>query len=313
MPAEEPQRLVAWPDVRRAASLVVGAAVCGVTPQRADPLMAAWVDRAAQRLSPATVPRIAEKMRRALPADQELDAEAAALAFRRMFVEDALARTRGLWRHGWRPELRIQGLERLDRALERGRGAILWGLRFASSTAIKQAFHRIGRPLIHLSRRQHGSPTTSRFGLGVTAPLYCRAENPYLAERIVIPLNRSPRYLQILRARLRDNQTISIFAEHEGQQNIVAPVLTAEFPFAMGAPSLAWSEDAALLTVSAHREGPFRYRIEIGDEIPVRRSLTRKAFAAEAVAELATRLERLIVRDPSDWQGWMYREFPERR
>jgi lauroyl/myristoyl acyltransferase len=86
--------------------------------------------------------------------------------------------------------------------------------------------------------------------------------------------------------------------------------LTAELKFATGAPSLAWSEESALLTVSAHREGAYRYRIVIGEEIPVNRSISRKQYAEEAVTALAGRLEDLILRYPSDWQGWAYRDFP---
>ena len=311
--ADSPQGLVDWRDVRRAAGLVGGAAVSLPWPQRWDPALVTLLERPTWRLRPGLVSGIADKMRRALPPDPAFDPDRTARDFLRMFLEDAWGRSRGLRRHGWRPQVRIEGMERLDAALQRGRGAILWSLRFASATAIKQAFYHAGRPLVHLSRAEHGSATMTKAGVGVVAPLYCRAENPYLAERVVIPLNRSPRYLKTLRERLGDNAVVSIFAEHTGRQNVSARVLTADLEFAVGAPSLAWTEDAALLTVSAHREGPFQYRVEIGEEIPVDRAQPRKDFASGAVAVLARRLETLIVRSPADWQGWMLRDFPEMR
>ena len=186
---------------------------------------------------------------------------------------------------------------------------MLWGMRLASATAIKQAFYHAGRPLVHLSRAQHGSPTDSRLGVGVAAKLYCRAENPYLRERVVIPLDGSPRYLQTLRRRLNENACVSIFGEHAGRQSVERPILTTRLAFAVGAPSLAWSEGAALLTVSAHREAPLSYRIEVDEEIPVDASLPRKAFAERAVDEFARRLEEKIRKFPSDWQGWAHHEF----
>jgi len=302
--------LIAGPDVRRLAGLLGGAAISLLIPQRMDPAVARAIHAAVNLLGRRLHRRIADNMRRALPPDPGFDADAAADAFLLMFVEDAWGRSRGVRRFGWRPQVRVEGMDRLDAALARGRGAILWSLRFASATAIKQAFYHAGRPLVHLSRAEHGSPTRTRVGVDWAAPLYCRAENPYLAERVVIPLDRSLSYLKTLKRRLGENAAVSIFAEHTGRQNVPARVLSAEFEFAIGAPSLAWSEDAALLTASAHREGPFRYRIEIGEEIPVDRSISRKEFNQAAVSALAGRLEALIRRDPADWQGWMHRAFP---
>jgi lauroyl/myristoyl acyltransferase len=249
-------------------------------------------------------------MRRALPPESVVDPDAAARVFWLMRLEDSWGRARGVRPFRWNPRLRMEGFERIEAALARGRGAIVWGMRCASATAIKQAFHQAGKPLVHLSRAQHGSPTPSRLGLSVAAPLYCRAENPYLRERVVIPLEGPPRYLQTIRQRLRENACVSIFGEHAGRQNITRPVLSTHLDFALGAPSLAWSEGAALFTVSAHREGPFSYRIEVDEEIPVEASKPRKAFAEQAVAEFARRLEEKIVRYPSDWQGWAYHDLP---
>lgn len=309
----EPRLYSGWAalaDVARIGGLAGGALASFLVPSSLDAPAAAFLVRARQRFLPASLRRISAKMRRALPPGHLDDPGQAARNFWLMRLEDTFGRSRGVRRMGWRPQMRIDGLDRLEAALARGNGAILWGLRFGSATAMKQAFHYAGRPLVHLSRAEHGSPTTTRLGVGLAAPLYCRAENPYLRERVVIPLDRSPRYLQQLRLRLRENQCLSIFAEHTGRQNEVRRVLTADMQFAIGAPSLAWSEGAALLTASVHREGPVRYRVQIGEEIPVDRDIPRKRFAEEAVTEVARRLEDLILRHPSDWQGWAYRDFP---
>ena len=301
--------LAAWADVTRIAGLAGGALASYLVPPSIDAATAAFLVRMRQRWLPGSLRRVSEKMRRALPVECLADPDEAARAFWLMRLEDTWGRARGVRRLNWRPQVRIEGMDRLETALSRGSGAILWGLRFGSATAMKQAFHQAGRPLIHLSRAEHGSPTNTRLGIGVAAPLYCRAETPYLRERVVIPLDGLPRYLQHLRRRLRENHCLSIFGEHTGRQNVVRRVLTADLEFAVGAPSLAWSEGSALLTVSVHREGPFRYRVQIGEEIPVDRSVPRKLFAETAVTELARRLEELIRRYPSDWQGWAYRDF----
>jgi lauroyl/myristoyl acyltransferase len=248
-------------------------------------------------------------MARVLPAGACGDPRQLAEEYVAMRLEDMWGRVRGVRRYGWRPAIEIEGLEHVHKALERGRGAILWSMRFSSSTVIKQAFFRAGLPLTHLSRDQHGSPSLTRLGIRVVGPLYCRAENFYLAERVQIPLDGSLGYLNRLRKRLRANACVSIFAEHEGRQSAEVEVLGARFRFALGAPSLAWLEDAELLTVYALRTAPFQYRVVIDEPIAVDGSLPRKVFAAQALAEFAKRLERLIIAYPGQWQGWLYRSF----
>ena len=163
--------------------------------------------------------------------------------------------------------------------------------------------------MVHLSQVDHGSSTRTTLGLRVAAPLYCRAENCYLKERVQIPLDESRHYVQTLRERLRAGNLVSIFGEHQGRQNYEARLLGTTIKLALGAPSLAWLEDAALFTVAPIRVGPFRYRIVIDEAIPVDRIQPRRLFAEQAAQEYARRLEARILQHPADWQGWLYREF----
>jgi lauroyl/myristoyl acyltransferase len=296
-------------DIRRLAGLLGGSLAAAFVPQRWDPAAVRLAQSVHRACFPKELDQVGEKMARVLPARSCSDCGRLAEEYATMRLEDMWGRARGVWRHGWRPAIEIEGLERVHTALERGRGAILWSMRFSSTTAIKQAFFRAGLPLRHLSRKQHGSPSMTRLGVRVVGPLYCRAENPYLAERVQIPLDGSLGYLNRLRKRLRENTCVSIFGEHEGRQSAEVEVLGARWRFALGAPSLAWLEDAELFTVYALRTAPFRYRVVIDEPIAVDRSTPRKAFAAQALAQFAERLERLILLHPGQWQGWMYRTF----
>ena len=76
--------------------------------------------------------------------------------------------------------------------------------------------------------------------------------------------------------------------------------------FATGAPSLAWIENSGLLVVHALRLGPFHYRVVVDRPIHVDRSISRKTFAVQAVAEFVRRLEAVVEKRPQDWQGWSY-------
>jgi len=308
--SEQQRALVSGPDLTRFAALAGGALLSSALPRRCDPAVARWLFRLYRRTFPADLDQVASRMSRVLPKAAPAQIAALAESHAEMRIEEAWGRMCGAGLRAGQPEIEIEGMERLNRALRRGRGAILWSMRLSSSIAIKQGFHRVGKPLAHLSSEKHGSLSNSRFGIGVVAPLYCRAESAYLAGRIKIPLDGSPRYLVQLKELLRQNACVSIFGEHQGRQNAEATVFGEIWRFGLGAPSLAWSEDAALLTVYATRTGPFRYRVVIDEEIPVATSQPRKRFARAAVQEFAGRLERRILERPDDWQGWLYSTFP---
>jgi lauroyl/myristoyl acyltransferase len=302
-----PSPLVRLPDLRRLAALGAGAAASAVWPRRWDRgLLRAW-ERAYLSLGGRAVTRVAERMRRRLPPDAA-SADPRALAEEHVSarIEDMWGRVRGLGARGYDIAIEVEGLEHVHAALERGRGVVIWCMRVGSATVIKMAFARSGLPLHHLSRVEHGSPTTSRVGVRWVAPLYRRVEDRVLAERIQIPLDGSLAYLDAIAERLAANRCVSIFGEHAGRQSVEVETLGVRRRFALGAPSVAWRSGAGLVTAYALREGPFRHRLVVEEELPVDRAVARKTFAQAAVREFARRLEACVIRHPADWQAWFY-------
>ena len=304
-----PSGFLAWQDVRRIFVLTSGGLLAQFVPARASACVTRILCRAYQLLLGQTVRDLERKIRKALPADSRLDPRAIAEQHILMRLEDIWGRLRGIRRFGWHPHIEWEGLERLDAPLRDGRGIILWSMRFSSATVLKQGFYRQGLPFAHLSGVNHGSATLTTLGLRVAAPLYCRAENCYLKERIQIPVDESLNYVQRLRERLRSGNLVSIFGEHEGRQSYEAHLLGTTIKLALGAPSLAWLENAALFTAAPIRVGPFRYRIVIDEAIPIDLAKPRREFAVQAAQEYARRLEARVLQHPADWQGWLYREF----
>jgi lauroyl/myristoyl acyltransferase len=304
-----PSGFLAWQDVRRICVLACGGLLAQFVPARAAACVTRILLRGYQLFLGQTVRDLEGKIRKALPADSRPDPRAIAKQHVLMRLEDIWGRLRGIRRFGWRPHIEWEGLERLDAPLRDGRGVILWSMRFSSATVLKQGFYRQDAPIVHLSRTDHGSSTLTTFGRYVAALLYCRAENCYLKERIQIPVDESLNYIQTLRERLRSGNLVSIFGEHEGRQNYEAHILGTTIKLALGAPSLAWLENAALFTVAPIRVGPFRYRIVIDEAIPTDLAKPRREFAELAAQEYAHRLQARILQHPADWQGWLYREF----
>lgn len=301
--------LVRLEDLRYLAVLCAGSALATATPTQLDETVAANLFRLYGRIRRSQLSTVAHEIETTLPERRGQGARLAELRAQ-MRLEDFWGRLRGIGPRRWRPEIELEGFERVQRARARGRGVVLWCTRTASATAIKQAFHRAGAPLAHLSRANHGVSWTTKFAVGIVGPLYCRAENCYLAERVTIPVGGSLAYFKQLRAQLRGNACLSIFGEHLGRQNAEVPFLGATRSFATGAPSLAWSEGASLLMVHCFRTAPLRYRVVIDEPLDVDRSIGRKQFAERAVGEFARRLEAVIRERPEDWQGWTYPAAP---
>jgi lauroyl/myristoyl acyltransferase len=200
--------------------------------------------------------------------------------------------------HGWCPDIRLEGREHLDQALADGRGAIVWVAPLVFAPLVtKMALHAAGYRLVHLSRLGHGySPT--RFGVRVLNPVVTRAENCYLAERVVIGTTPLPGALRTLARRLAANRVVSITAAAQGVKTLAAPFLGGELRLATGAPSLALRTGARLLPVLAVREAPGRFLTVIQPPLDLQPSSGRGQALQDLVAGLVARLERGARRWP---------------
>lgn len=247
-----------------------------------------------------------EKMRRILGAALS-DSEAVRLVSEvvETRMEELWSRARDLHPRGWRPEIRVEGTEHLIRGLARKRGVVVWLMRSSGVIAPKRAFWQIGHPLTFLHNETHGSTTHTRLGLGVVARFYARAENQYLAERVLIPRDGSLRYLKTLTHRLEANACVALTGEHVGRQNVSADFLAFRREYATGAPSLAIRARATLVTAFCVREGFGQYRLVIEAPIPLDYDADRKSEARRAVQEFSSRLSRFVEHYPASWQGWL--------
>jgi KDO2-lipid IV(A) lauroyltransferase len=203
----------------------------------------------------------------------------------------------------WRPRTELVGREHLNAALAAGRGAILWlGPCIHTTLAVKVAFAAAGYAVSHLSRYQHGR-FTSRFGIRVLNGITRRAEDLFLAERIVIgPGQTAVAATRALSKRLRNNGIVSITAGREGTE-VRVPLLNGTLVLANGAAKLALATGAALLPVLSFRQpdGVFRTIIDAplqpdpahGDAI---RSI-HTAFAERLTVHILEHFDQHLVHD----------------
>jgi lauroyl/myristoyl acyltransferase len=175
---------------------------------------------------------------------------------------------------------------------------------FCGSLVPKIGLSRGGFAIAHLSTPHHGGFSRSRVAVQVLNRWAQRVENRHLAQRVVIPFDWSLEHLRILKRQLAGNGVISIAGEHRGDKTVPADVLGDTTHFATGAPRLARSTGAALLTMYSYRTAPQRYSVVVEPPIDVRRTHQPGSDLQSAVEAFACRLEHHIARHAADWDGW---------
>lgn len=300
MAASQRSTLATLPDLVAISYMIQAWLATGLLPRRSVPALAVLLARAERLVLPGKSRRGIDSIERRLGAFQE-GREAAELWRTHLSSrhEHILGRVLELHRRRWCPTVEVAGLEHLQTARRRGRGAILWVMSFCGPLVFKIGLKRSGVPLTHLSAPWHGGFSSSWVALELLNRWAVRAEAPYLEDRIVVPLDRSRDYFHQIEGCLEGNGVLSIQAEHRGRRhNVEISVLGETVEIATGAPFLAARHDAVLLTLATCRTGPFEYRVTLQQAVELSSGLDA------ACDEFGRRLEQAVRHNPSDWERW---------
>jgi lauroyl/myristoyl acyltransferase len=256
-------------------------------------------------------------MRHVDPDELAEPVEAIARRYLRNIRVDGLATLKCHDPRGWRVATRVEGLERIAAAQAVGRGVILWVAPFIfGALASKRALHAAGVPLHHLSTSTHGSSSRSRFGIRHISAIRVKAENCYLAERIVIPPGGSMHHpLRRLSALLNEQAVVSVTVGSMGAQPQTAPFLRGQIRVATGAPSLALRTGAAILPVVTARTAPTAFTTWIDAPLETDGPESGNERRAAIVVALAGRLEAHARRWPDQvcWHHGLFGPRPQGR
>lgn len=203
---------------------------------------------------------------------------------------------------GWRPDIRLDGADQVDAALQEGKGAILWVFPASFYPLVsKIAFHRAGYPVTHLTSVEHGF-SRSRLGVRLLNPLQYRLEQRYLDECLVIGRGGAQSSLTFLARRLRENRLISITvgAYHTSRVNRVR-FMNGAIKLPSGPLYLSQHSDAPLFPVFTAREADGGFAVTIQN--PITFPEGRKASdAVEGLLETyASRLEAFALQHPDQF------------
>lgn len=201
----------------------------------------------------------------------------------------------------WKQRVAVAGLANVQAALAGGHGVILWVQPcLGSSVFVKQALFEAGLPLAHLTRPSHGFSPHS-FGTRVMNPFMRRAENRFLAERVVITDDQTVGPLRRLQTLLHENRVVSITVTTAATRLSAFPFLGGTIFLPDGPVALAARTGATILPVfTIGSENP--QTVEIGSPLPVGQT---SLGAIQECQEASLRwLHARIDAHPVDWIAW---------
>jgi lauroyl/myristoyl acyltransferase len=198
-------------------------------------------------------------------------------------------------------DIRITGEAVLRDALASGKGVILWVAPFVfASLVTKMGLHAAGYSVSHLSRPTHGFGTSPR-AIRWINPVWTKIEERYLRERIVMSAGRQTAALKTLRARLAENQIVSITVGDEGLQTIPVDLLGGTLRLATGPMSLAESSGAPLVPVFTVCTAPGEFTVELQSPLALAGEGGREARFLHVGQQYAQRLAPIVTRFPGQW------------
>jgi lauroyl/myristoyl acyltransferase len=211
-------------------------------------------------------------------------------------------------------QARIAGEEHLRRALEQGKGVILWeSSAFGCRHLAKQVLHRRGLVLHQVHAHTH----LGGFG-GATRPptwvrqriievSFRRLESRFVDEIILLPQSDSLAFTRQLQHLLQQNQIICIAADGTtGQGHMDAPFLGGSFRFSTGMVSLARLTGAALLPIFCNKEPPGRLILTVEPALPMASAGGRDESTRNAIRLYASLMESYVRKHPGQYRSWHY-------
>jgi lauroyl/myristoyl acyltransferase len=204
---------------------------------------------------------------------------------------------------GWRPAIRLSGIEHLRAALDQGHGAVLWSCPSAAGGLVaKRALAGAGFTLVNLRSAIHPYSGT-QFGMTVLNPVRTRVEDRYRAHTITID-DDSPVAFEALRSHLYANAIVTIAANGSEGTPFAMPFLGGTLQLALGAPMLAALHDAPLLPLFTMADENGGFEVVVGAPVEAHGpddTGERTRSLAQGYAKI---LEAHVRRHPTQWRGW---------
>lgn len=200
----------------------------------------------------------------------------------------------------WSPTIRLEGLEGLRSALQRGHGAILWCDQFTAQTIIgKRALYEAGVEAHQVSVNTHGI-SESAFGLRFLNPPLIDVENRFLKSRVVF--DRDDAYQVTIRIQkiLKQNGVVTMTnTVHAGTTFTEAAMGESGWTHLASAPAnFAARGRTALFAMSTFEVVPFiEYQAVLSPELTPEASVTpAKDTARDGAKNMAVQAHYILLK-----------------
>ena len=199
----------------------------------------------------------------------------------------------------------IQGLDHLERSLERGNGVLLVNCHFFANRAARRWLARMGYPIVVVRNQRPRRSTMGRLGQKHLLPRYSKFLHTVIRDEIDV--KDTDCTLQILQ-RLRAGGLVNIYLDgRSSSETATYPFLAGQSTFPTGFLRIARLSGCAIVPMvcagDARRllirfDEPFR--LEPRDE--------PGEFIAANLPRLVRIMESQIVNYPEQWELWIWRD-----
>jgi lauroyl/myristoyl acyltransferase len=224
-------------------------------------------------------------------------------SFREAKYRRSIAHAAERRRAGWSPVIRLDGLDRLEAAVARGRGTILWCDWFGSeSTVSMKGFAGAGIRIATVSHVLHG-PARTALGVRALNRSWHAQQDRYVSERIVFGAGADTGAMRRLTELLAQNAVVRIANNAMVGKTVDVTLGRALLPVATTPLNLA-VHGAALLPVAVIETVPLQeFTVRIGAPL-VPATGDRHAAIAALAAGYGAYLVPLVRAHPGQWLGW---------
>ena len=193
------------------------------------------------------------------------------------------------------------GQEHVDKALEQGRGVLLFTATFAHKDLMaKMAFAQAGYEVSHLSKDTHGFSET-RFGKRWLNPIYTSIEERYLRERMVFSGSNTREVSAKVRERLTENAPVMITVTPLGRHVAVLPFLHGRIHIATGGLNFACENETPVLPVFTLRQADGGMTTVVGAALHQPKDAGREDMINALLADYVPRLETCVRSFPTQF------------
>jgi len=202
----------------------------------------------------------------------------------------------------------LRGFEHLQKAIEKGKGIILWESSFFGKRILaKRILHETGVSVCQVHGQDHLEGfhiSKSWIATNIIRPFFDGCESPFVKE--ILQLSAADlAFSRTLWARLKRNDIVCISADGAlGHKFMPVQLLGCTAFFSTGMVSLAKLSGATILPLFCIRENGWRASVVIEAPIQIEANGDRDYCLEKSVRQYAGLLESYIKRYPAQYRHW---------